>query len=96
MLLTVLYANGIHIYAYLNLWAGAYPPCISAPLRQIPSDLVYKHQNTGIVHKPIKNRLVPEHQMLRTCTGTWVGKVVTIVVLVFVFAHISMLEEYKY
>ena len=77
---------------------GISPTCISAPLRQIPSDLVYKHQNTGIVYKPIRNQLVPKASDVENLqnVGTWVGKVVTIVVLVFAFAHILMLDEYNY
>ena len=58
----------IYIYIIIYIYGlGHIPPCISAPLRQIQSDLVYKHQNTGIVYKPIRNHLVPKHQMLRTC-----------------------------
>ena len=57
----------IFAVTYMHMGLGIFPPCISAPLRQTPSDLVYKHQNTGIVYKPIRNHFVPKHQMLRIC-----------------------------
>ena len=91
-----------YLYIYIDLFIYIYGLGYIIPLHfgtletcwhsRDKCHLLYKHQNTSIVYKPISNHLFQASDVGNLhSVGTWIGKVVTIVVLVFVSAHILVM-----